>query len=162
VTVDMDARSALVLDDETLSRVFERGTASLPESLHRRVVSERLINEVEQLPLELWDIIVTGNRLTSLRHAHPQLQWFAGHFPDWPILPGVAQIHWAVEDATRLGCPPQCLQGVSKLKFIAPVYPGSLLRLEMVCEEHRIRFECRSNAGVCSRGELRYKPDDAG
>lgn len=47
---------------------------------------------------------------------------FAGHFPDNPILPGIAQI-MTVLHACGGGLPPS-LRGIKTCKFLRPVLPG--------------------------------------
>jgi 3-hydroxyacyl-[acyl-carrier-protein] dehydratase len=72
---------------------------------------------------------------------HPS---FAGHFPGQPLLPGVVLLSLVLEAvlahsgwAQRLGPAPKLAQA----KFLAPVRPGSGLRLQLVDEGKGLRFE---------------------
>jgi 3-hydroxymyristoyl/3-hydroxydecanoyl-(acyl carrier protein) dehydratase len=59
------------------------------------------------------------------------LEFFAGHFPQWPILPGVVQVHWAIELAQRYFGKPGVFAGFDNLKFNRPMLPGTELDLEL-------------------------------
>ena len=62
------------------------------------------------------------------------LACFAGHFPEQPLLPGVLQLHWAVELAARVWpaeFPAEQYSGSARLKFKAPVLPGQELAFEL-------------------------------
>jgi 3-hydroxymyristoyl/3-hydroxydecanoyl-(acyl carrier protein) dehydratase len=59
------------------------------------------------------------------------LDYFEGHFPGLPVLPGVVQLHWAARLAgEHLG---QTCRGsrIEQLKFLAIVHPGSELTLTL-------------------------------
>ncbi|KAB2840154.1 MAG: AMP-binding protein, partial [Burkholderiales bacterium] len=40
-----------------------------------------------------------GETLVLQLRVAPELDFFAGHFPSQPILPGVMQVHWAIHFA---------------------------------------------------------------
>lgn len=61
----------------------------------------------------------------------PELIVFDGHFPDAPLVPGVAQLDWAVEFARRCFELPQAFQRCEVLKFQLPVLPGTALQLDL-------------------------------
>jgi len=65
------------------------------------------------------------------------LEHFAGHFPQFPILPGVVQIDWAVRFARRHFAMPRDCYGVHAFKCRAPVAPGAELRLTLGYDEAR-------------------------
>ena len=79
---------------------------------------------------------------------------FQGHFPDEPVLPGVAQIDWAV----RLGRKHFELAGtitrMGQLKFSRLIVADSLLllRLEWNQEKRRLLFSYRDGDETCSSG----------
>lgn len=80
------------------------------------------------------DTVQNGKRVLTLRfEASLQLAWFRGHFPDMPILPGVAQL-LLVETAARefTQVPPDAAPAqVKTLKFRAVIRPGAKLRLRL-------------------------------
>jgi len=84
------------------------------------------------------------------------LDWFHGHFPGTPILPGVVQLHWAVLYARRhLGLDP-AVERVTGLKFLRVVRPGAELELDLQWspEERELRFEYAENQQACSCGRF--------
>lgn len=82
----------------------------------------------------------------------PALNWFEGHFPIQPILPGVAQIDWVMHYANQYLTANYHFESLVQVKFQAPLLPNShvlmslhwklastllLFTLETICEEQR-------------------------
>ncbi|MEQ8692034.1 MAG: hypothetical protein RIC89_14520 [Pseudomonadales bacterium] len=86
----------------------------------------------------------------------PQLIYFRGHFVDAPILPGVAQVHWAIDAATRAFNPTGRFSGIGRLKFKAPTQPHSWLNLELQKEQNHIDFTFRDAQQVRTEGRLLF------
>jgi 3-hydroxymyristoyl/3-hydroxydecanoyl-(acyl carrier protein) dehydratase len=64
---------------------------------------------------------------------------FIGHFPERPILPGVAQLlDFVVPRVERLSG--GTIVGLSRVKFLAEVLPGDQLRLELTPGNQRVEF----------------------
>lgn len=64
-------------------------------------------------------------------HVLPTLEYFAGHFPEQPVLPGVVQVHWAGELAKHaFGL--QSFSVLQGAKFKTMVLPDSTLNLELI------------------------------
>jgi 3-hydroxymyristoyl/3-hydroxydecanoyl-(acyl carrier protein) dehydratase len=58
------------------------------------------------------------------------LDYFAGHFPEQAVLPGVVQIHWAGELARRLfGCNGFCQ--LKSVKFNSVILPETRVNLSL-------------------------------
>ena len=79
---------------------------------------------------------------------------FDGHFPDQPVLPGIAQVDWAIGwGRERFGVSAPFLR-LEALKFPLPVAPGDRLDAEWHwnAETATLRFELRSAQGVHSSG----------
>jgi 3-hydroxymyristoyl/3-hydroxydecanoyl-(acyl carrier protein) dehydratase len=72
----------------------------------------------------------TGDRIEAAYRFRPEQPVFRGHFPGHPLLPGIFQIELtlaAVEMVLGHACR---LSEVRKAKFMRPVAPGELVRLE--------------------------------
>ncbi len=109
--------------------------------------------------------IVRSRRSDETGHAFKlfvprDLFQFRGHFPDWPILPGVAQLDWAVHFAEQALERSLTVREVHNLKFVRTVSPDAvlLLRIEADPASGRIRFEYREGDQPTSFGVLVVEP----
>jgi len=110
-----------------------------------------LVDRVEEL--------VVDRRITAIKAVTINEPFFAGHFPDRPIMPGVLIVEALAQAAGVLAVESLGLAGTGKLvyfmaidgaKFRAPVEPGVLLRLEVEFVQKRstvCRFAGRAYVG---------------
>lgn len=86
----------------------------------------------------------------------PDLEYFAGHFPGMPILPGVVQIDWSI----RLGCARLPVRGAfvaaEQLRFLSIVRPAAqlTLTLELSDEKTKMKFAYADKDRKYSSGTL--------
>jgi 3-hydroxyacyl-[acyl-carrier-protein] dehydratase len=81
--------------------------------------------------------------------------WFAGHFPDEPILPGVAILSMAAEMIRHFEGNPQRktrIAGLKRVRFRLPVKPQDKVTMELTCEKADRVVSYRFQALV--RGEI--------
>lgn len=102
-------------------------------------------------PLLLVDRVVSidlGERIHAVKAVSFNEEYFQGHFPGRPIMPGVLQIEAMAQAAAILGIETLELAGTGKLvyfmgiegaKFRAPVEPGCLLDLKVEFTQQRSR-----------------------
>ena len=97
----------------------------------------------------------------------PNLAWFRGHFPELPILPGVARLllveralhEFASDDAALAERLSQGVSTVKNLKFKAITKPGMRMRLRLAFakpapgEALRVKFEWVRPLGTGRQGE---------
>ena len=92
--------------------------------------------------------LVRGERIRAIKAVSFNEQFFQGHFPDRPIMPGVLQVEALAQAAGILAVETLELAGSGKLvyfmaieeaKFRAPVEPGCLLELEASFVQQRSR-----------------------
>jgi 3-hydroxyacyl-[acyl-carrier-protein] dehydratase len=89
-----------------------------------------LVDRIEELETE---------RVVGIKNVTVNEPFFAGHFPDYPVMPGVLIIEAMAQVAGVLvlsGIPDRksklvLLAGVDGAKFRKPVRPGDQLRMEM-------------------------------
>lgn len=90
------------------------------------------------------------------------LNWFRGHFPGQPVLPGVVQLHWAVIVATACldvaGVPTE----IKRLKFKKVFTPPQDLELILrQCGSAEIQFQFSYEGEEYSEGRLVFLDDAA-
>ena len=106
-------------------------------------------------PTPRWHVAEHDRALASVELA-ADLLVFDGHFPGSPILPGVAQVDWAIAFAReRFAVPPRFLR-MDALKFSLPALPGMHLDLDLRwnAATGTLQFEYRSSAGRHSSGRI--------
>jgi Glycosyl transferase family 2 len=88
------------------------------------------------------------------------LECLAGHFPDLPVVPGVAQIGWVVDAARELLGRPVALQAIEALKFKRLLRPSDVVRLrvDVSSDGRALDFRLFDEAAVVSSGRLRLAP----
>ena len=109
-----------------------------------------LVDRVKSLEL--------GERIHAVKGVTFNEDFFQGHFPGQPIMPGVLQIEAMAQAAAILGIETLELAGTGKLvffmgiegaKFRAPVMPGCLLDLEVEFTQKRSRvYKFKGKASV--------------
>lgn len=116
----------------------------------------RLLDRVE---------MIDDTHYVAIKNVTINDEFFCGHFPKHPIMPGVLQLEAlrqlaAVAVAKRFSPNADLyLKLVEKVKFRRPVTPGDRMKLEVEildfnCQEVRVRATCSSAAGSCSEAIL--------
>lgn len=101
--------------------------------------------------------VTVPNGVTLQLKVPTDLVWFTGHFPGNPILPGVAQIGWAIAFAREhfdLDADPH---KIDRVKFLHIARPGAHLELKLTCEATYIRWQLRENVTLLSSGHLSFE-----
>ncbi|MCC8395114.1 AMP-binding protein [Paraburkholderia sp. MMS20-SJTR3] len=103
----------------------------------------------------------SGDTLQIELRVPPTLIHFAGHFPGLPILPGVVQVDWAARLAAAHWPQVRALASVERLKFMAPVPPGAVLKLTLTHDSarRRVQFAYRLDGRDCAAGVLVQRED---
>jgi acyl-coenzyme A synthetase/AMP-(fatty) acid ligase/acyl dehydratase len=109
----------------------------------------------------------SGDTLHYELRVPPTLVHFAGHFPGLPILPGIVQVDWAMRLAADHLPAVRALASIDRLKFMAPVSPGAVLKLTLAHDaaRRRVQFTYRLNERLneqqnereCASGVIVYR-----
>jgi 3-hydroxyacyl-[acyl-carrier-protein] dehydratase len=134
----MSGRNVLSQDPESTQ------TATAPKPAQKAVLDIKAIQDIlpHRYPFLLIDRVVEmvpGKRLVALKNATVNEPFFQGHFPGYPIMPGVLIVEAMaqaggtlllseIEDrASKL----MVFTGVDRARFRRPVVPGDQLRIEV-------------------------------
>jgi hypothetical protein len=105
------------------------------------------------LPTVQWEKREEAEAVASL-DIHAGLPVFQGHFDAAPILPGVAQLDWALALGRECFAIPDWFVRLEALKFVRPVQPGTALKVAL-------QFKPRlADAGLCSLTFRFYSRDE--
>ena len=65
----------------------------------------------------------------------PDSPWFSGHFPDDPILPGIAQLEMALDGIKRLNQKNLRISGARKVRFKQFIRPNDKIKIKVVLRQ---------------------------
>lgn len=89
-----------------------------------------LIDSIEEMEV--------GKRVVATKYMKPDEFWFKGHFPDYPVVPGVLMLEMMAQaGAVAMLAMPEnkgkigFFGGVKEAKFRRQVVPGDTLRIEV-------------------------------
>ena len=115
-------------------------TSAAPAPLDVRRVMAALPHRFPMLLVDRVEELAADERIVAVKAVTINEPFFAGHFPDRPIMPGVLIVEALAQAAGVLAVESLGLAGSGKLvyfmaidgaKFRTPVEPGVLLRLEV-------------------------------
>ncbi len=134
---------------------------TIPEAL------ERLAYRYPSLLVDAVTEHEPGRRLVAVKNVTVNEEFFQGHFPGAPLMPGVLMIEALAQAATLLLVEREgphlvgrtCLRGVDQAKFRRQVVPGDRLRLEVTLGRrhgalHRVHCMAEVNGGVVAEADL--------
>jgi 3-hydroxymyristoyl/3-hydroxydecanoyl-(acyl carrier protein) dehydratase len=87
----------------------------------------------------------------------PGLTWFEGHFPSRPVLPGVAQLAWAITYSREHFGFDHDPVGVDRVKFLATVPLDKPLMLDLHREQNRVNWQLLADDIPLSQGRLAFR-----
>jgi len=101
---------------------------------------------------------VMDNSASMQLEIRPDLKWFAGHFPEHPILPGVVQIAWAVHFSRQSFAYGPDVCSLEQIKFKRPIGPGRHITLLLVrrSADNAVNFEYRDEQTSFASGMLKF------
>jgi 3-hydroxymyristoyl/3-hydroxydecanoyl-(acyl carrier protein) dehydratase len=90
----------------------------------------------------------------------PGLVYFQGHFPAFPILPGVVQIDWVVIYSKRYFNLADAAARTLQIKFRQIIRPGERLLLTLIHQQSnsQIQFTYANAEGISSSGRIGFEP----
>ena len=116
-------------------------------------------------PSLLVDAVVeyeSGSRIVAVKNVTVNEEYFQGHFPGVPLMPGVMMIESMVQVATLLLLEDQdgtqnaraLLRGVNNAKFRRQVLPGDRLRLEVTLADRRTDLAVMQGVATVDRNTV--------
>ena len=106
-----------------------------------------LIDELEELE--------PGKRVGASKNKPPDEFWFQGHFPDYPVVPGVLMVEMMAQAgcAAMLALPENkgkigFFGGIKEARFRRQVVPGDRLRIEV--EIIKVKGPVGYGKGICT------------
>ena len=107
---------------------------------------------------------ISPNEIEVLAYVPTDSPWFVGHFPNEPILPGIALINLTqqaiIEDAAAKG-EEIIFEVLKRVRFTGPVRPGESLKVnitrEEAGEESLFSFKVASEENIICSGLIAAK-----
>ena len=109
---------------------------------------------------------IIQQQATLTLHVPSDLIYFQGHFPDFPILPGVVQLDWAMYFAsnvlnvptplsTNFHTEPGCALQIEQLKFTQAILPSDTIQLQLDYQPPLLIFKYLKANKPCAFGKIK-------
>ncbi len=105
---------------------------------------------------ETLSVKVSGAGATYRLRVPAALEHFRGHFPGFPILPGVVQLDWAVRLGREHFPGLDESRGIDNFKCQALVFPGTELELELRRDATGLHFRFFDARRTYSSGKILF------
>lgn len=114
---------------------------------------------MNKLPTLIKEESLTDNHINLTLYMPKDLFWFQGHFPDYPILPGVAQIHWVMYYSHIYFPNNLSFIGMERIKFQGIILPNTHVRLELIwnTETNKLEFSFHETNLLKSQGKIKFQ-----
>ncbi|HET9140287.1 hypothetical protein [Actinophytocola sp.] len=99
------------------------------------------------LAVEGWPVVRTGGTVSAVLPVRPDEPVFAGHYPDFPVLPGVCVIE-CVHRTALADRPDGTLASVELARFLGPVRPGDELSIELTWSDTPAGWRCSAEVAT--------------
>ncbi len=111
-----------------------------------------------ELSPEIVSIARSENRLELNLVIPAGLVYFRGHFTEFPILPGVVQLDWAIKYGSQYFALGRVFASTIRIKFNQPMRPDHrvTLSLEYLRSRDSIQFDYKDADGACSSGRIGF------
>ncbi|SMS00123.1 (3R)-hydroxymyristoyl-ACP dehydratase [Vibrio mangrovi] len=86
---------------------------------------------------------IQSDSVTLALSLDADIVYFSGHFTQFPLLPGVTQIDWAVHYAREYLNLSGLFQGIEVVKFQEPIYPNTQVILTLEWDESKEKLTFR-------------------
>jgi 3-hydroxymyristoyl/3-hydroxydecanoyl-(acyl carrier protein) dehydratase len=109
-----------------------------------------------QYPIILENSVKTASELELVLIFPKNFIFFRGHFDNFPILPGVIQLHYAIRFIKEYFPGDFFIKGFEKVKFLKMIFPDRIvfLKLNRIREDRfSFLFETKDRE-TCSLGEI--------
>ncbi|MBQ0743315.1 MAG: acyl-CoA synthetase [Pseudomonas sp.] len=154
-------RTALAAHFETVTlprywRFVEELPSNAQGKLDRGLI-QRLFNDIDDHKSPRWLAeTVTSQDVRLLTLEVPEkLIYLDGHFDQFPLVPGVVLVQWAMLLAQQAFGERPGFQGIDQLKFQRPLRSGMRFTLELSKRENGFGFAYKSDEGQHAGGRIR-------
>lgn len=140
-----------------------RFVRKMPETVQGKIILAQLQAMFSQSPEDVTRPILVDRQSSAttlqLKLKLPgELKYFDGHFDDYPILPGVIQLGWAIEFARDEFSLSAAVERIDALKFFRVLTAGEEVTLELAFErtKDRLSFKYNSAQHAHSAGRIQF------
>ena len=131
----------------------------IPRNSQSKIVQSELAKLFEpsvlREPLRLATQEIADDHVEFDLYIPRELLYFSGHFPEQPILPGVAQINWAINFACEyFNLDKKNFLNIGQLKFTHVILPEAQVKLSLKCIGQSIIFNYAQGDKVYSLGKF--------
>ncbi len=124
-----------------------------------RTLINRLFADLDdpKVPRWLGEHPLDANSCVLTLEVPERLVFLEGHFDQYPLVPGVVMVQWAIHYAHDMFGHRGLFLGIERLKFTRALLPGARFTLELTRREDGIAFSIDSQEGRHCAGRVRLQ-----